>query len=201
VHVGFGSRDPETREGDHPRELRVRSQGHGRLVVQLAVDVPRGLPVPVGNQGKLDATFPIASLANKEYTSAQAVGLVGAGQRVTAVGGFVLDERGIPFVVAPGSLTVRLFSTPPALPSSSSSPALACTTAPALASDTVSPDAFYFIWRNGPFQTLVGTELTSGIKYYVAVCNTSNGTLLSGRTLRDRLSSKDLDEQDFYLSW
>jgi len=183
---------------------------HGKATIRVNYEfAPKGTDLWPGNSQlmfragflfrsatrvRLDDTFPIVLLRNKEYTSAQAVGLVGAGQRVTAVGGFVLDEFGMPFMVAPGSLTVRLFNVPPA-----NSATTACTTAVPVASDLVSADGFYFIWRNGQVQsTNVGTtELTSGIKYYVAVC--SGTTLISSSTLRDRLASKDFDEQDFYI--
>jgi hypothetical protein len=127
----------------------------------------------------------------RTQVGSQTLGIVGAGQRVTAIGGFVLDQFGNPIVAAPGALTVRLFNAPPTNPATT-----ACTTAASVASDVVTDDGFYFIWKNGSIQGGGTNDLPSGVKYFVAACN--GGTLLSSRTLKEKLGNKEFDEEDFY---
>jgi hypothetical protein len=60
----------------------------------------------------------------------------------------------------------------------------------------VTDDGFYFIWKNGSIQGGGTNDLPSGVKYFVAACN--GGTLLSSRTLKEKLGNKEFDEEDFY---
>jgi Bacterial Ig-like domain (group 3) len=115
------------------------------------------------------------------------VGLVGAGQRVTAVGGFSFNGLAQPTT----GLIVRLFD--------STKPVAACgTTTNLVAQDTVNADGFYFIWRKGTDQGTAGAnDLPDGVKYIIQICNgnTQVGTL---RTLTNKLGKKEFDEEDFY---
>jgi len=132
----------------------------------------------------------IFTTPNEIRTAYFTVGLVGAGQRVTAVGGFSFNGLAQP----PVGLRMRLFS----LATDAS-----CTSDTKLvAQDIVNADGFYFIWRKGTDQGGSGTnDLPDGVKYVVQICsgNAQVGTL---RSLADKLGKKDFDEEDFYdLMW
>jgi hypothetical protein len=114
------------------------------------------------------------------------VGLVGAGQRVTAVGGFAFNGLAHPTT----GLIVRLFD--------STKPVAACSSSTNLvAQDTINADGFYFIWRKGTIQDTAGVnDLPDGVKYVVQICN--GGTEVARRTMRDKLGKREFDEEDFY---
>jgi hypothetical protein len=121
------------------------------------------------------------------YTGNQVAGLVGAGQKVTAVGGFVFDTYGNGVAGA----TVKLFSSYVA--------GMNCTTPGVVASDNTSLDGFYFIWKKGSEQAVGTTELPSGVKYYAMVCYNQPLNASSARYIPNKLSSKEFDEEDFYI--
>jgi hypothetical protein len=124
------------------------------------------------------------------YTGNQATGLVGAGQQVTAVGGFVFDNAGNSVAGA----TVNLYKN-----SVSGVNCAAPSATPGwVASDTTSLDGFYFIWKTGTDQANGTTLLPSGTKYYVVVCSTQQPTP-SGRYIDHQLGNKEFDEEDFYI--
>ncbi|MEK6191888.1 MAG: Ig-like domain-containing protein, partial [Chloroflexota bacterium] len=127
-------------------------------------------------------TFPAVPTVR---TSNQVVGIVGAGQKVTAIGGFVYDAVGMP---APAGTTVEVFdnSTPPACGGTY------------VARDTVSTDGFYFIWKKGSVQSNASAlDLPSGIQYTVKVC--SGAAELASTMLQNKLTSKEFREVNFRL--
>ena len=137
----------------------------------------------------VQATFTSPVVTKTGYFTA---GLMGAGQRVTAIGGFSFNQFAMPTT----GVTIRLFN--------SAADVLTCGTSAAnrpVASDTVSSDGFYFIWRKGNDQGPGANDLPDGIKYVVQVCNGS--TQISPlRTLTNKLGKKEFDEEDFYgLIW
>jgi hypothetical protein len=134
--------------------------------------------------------FAFASLAGSTLMGNQSVGLVGAGQKVTAVGGFVFgaDGNGIQ------GATVKLFN---------SSSGASCSAAP-VAQDITTADGFYFIWDAGTDQTLTSNSLPSGAQYYVRICAPSGSTIPDAnwpaRSMDHKLGNKEFDEEDFYVS-
>jgi hypothetical protein len=120
----------------------------------------------------LDNNPQLGTLASKVYTNAQAAGLVGAGQQVTAIGGFVFDSNGNGVAAA----TIKVC-------------ALAnCTTAPSYTINTMG-DGFYIV------------PVADGTKWWVGAYAPSSGPLLSGRFIDHRLAKKEFDEEDFYVNW
>jgi hypothetical protein len=120
------------------------------------------------------SNFPIVSLQNQTFSGNQVVGLVGAGDQTTAVGGFVFDKagNGLP------AMTVNLYNTAPTSTSCPSSP---------VASVVTDNDGFYFA---GP--------LSSGIQYFAVICN--GGNITTGRFIDHKLANKEFDEEDFYIN-
>jgi hypothetical protein len=121
-------------------------------------------------------------------------GMVGAGQKVTAIGGFSFNSLAQPTT----GLKIRLFNT-----TADATFGGACLSdAKLVAQDTVNADGFYFIWKKGPYQGTGGTnDLPDGIRYVVQVCNDAT-QLGSLRILTNKLGKKEFDEEDFYgLAW
>ena len=121
--------------------------------------------LPSALKAKLLSDF--QALWNKTYSGSHALGLVLAGQQVTAIGGFLFDAgaNGLE------GITVRAFSSKPSGDACSS--ALTAGTASFMAEYTTGPDGFYFIWQTGVNNDLgTGTNtLPSGYKYYLALCD------------------------------
>jgi hypothetical protein len=128
---------------------------------------------------------PIGSNTSGNYSGSQAAGLVGAGQQVTAVGGFVFGTNGN----GVAGKTVKLYNTQVADCSTTS-----------VASTTTMSDGFYFIWKSGSTQLDTDPNLASGVKYYAAVCSTPTGPFLAARYIDHKLANKEFDEEDFYVS-
>jgi uncharacterized repeat protein (TIGR01451 family) len=129
--------------------------------------------------------FPIGSNTSGNYTGNQAAGLVGAGQQVTAVGGFVFDTQGN----GVGGRTVKLYNSQ-----------VADCSGPGVGSTTTQLDGFYFIWKTGPNQLATDPNLPSGVAYYEAVCSTPTGPFTVARYINHKLSNKEFDEEDFYIT-
>ncbi len=132
---------------------------------------------------ELDSTFPIASLAGKSYTGTQVVGLVGAGQKVTAIGGFAFDTLGNPITGA----VVKVWNSAPAN----------CGVAPVAEFTTLS-DGFYFMWKTGSTQLATDPNLPYNVKYYVGVCKADGTTFAAARYIDHKLANKEFVEEDFY---
>jgi hypothetical protein len=151
------------------------------------------------------------ALWHQSYTGNHALGLTFAGEKMTAVGGFVFDPSG----AGRANVTVRLFKT---APSSSNRCNTAYDDSPAQAQAanlagwyTTSSDGFYFIWQKDIDNTALsgGTNtLASGFKYYVALCDFTSGTTAMpfaqlywpARSMSDSLGNKEFDEEDFFVS-
>jgi subtilisin family serine protease len=122
-------------------------------------------------------------------TSIDAAGIVGAGNKMTAVGGFVFDPYG-----APGTgQTVRLFD------SLAAASATSCaSSANVVAQDVVDATGFYFIWRTGMLNDTQGQQnlLPSGVQYAVQLCN---GTAQLGpiKTTDNKLHNQEFEQVDF----
>jgi hypothetical protein len=124
---------------------------------------------------QLDATFPIASLANQIYTGNQATGLVGAGQQVTAVGGFIFDSFGNGVANA----TIKFYA----------AAQTSCTATTGLTTTvTTMADGFYF------------APVAAGTRWWVGICSPTSpnsGSFLGGRLIDHKLAQKEFDEEDF----
>jgi hypothetical protein len=145
------------------------------------------------------------------YTGSHALGLTFAGEKMTAVGGFVFDPTGN----GRPNITVRLFKTVPSA-SNRCNPTYDDSMAQAQAANlagwyTTGADGFYFIWQKDINNNVpVGTAntLPSGYKYYVALCDfTGGGTAMPfaqlywpARSMSSTLGNKEFDEEDFFVS-
>ena len=152
-------------------------------------------------QAKFDALW------NKAYTGTHALGLTFAGEKMTAVGGFVFDPSGL----GRAGVTVRLFSAPPSVDRCGSYTYGANNL---IASYTTASDGFYFFWQKLADNTSLssGTNtLASGFKYYIALCDLTgapgSGTALPfaqlywpARSMANTLGNKEFDEEDFFVS-
>src|SRR5258708_28938413 len=83
----------------------------------------------------IGSTFPVVSLRNTSYVGNDVAGITGAGQQVTAVGGFVFDNAGAGIA---GS-TVKLYNAAVAN----------CSASGDVGSAITMSDGFYFIWKTG----------------------------------------------------
>jgi hypothetical protein len=134
------------------------------------------------------SVFAFPTIAGGTVTGNQVVGLVGAGEKITGIGGFVFDQNA---AAVPGA-HVKLFN---------SSAGANCTTATPVAQDTTSADGFYFIWDTGTNQTVTTNTLPYGTQYYVMVCDLSLPMVnWPSRTMDHKLGNKEFDEEDFYVS-
>jgi hypothetical protein len=153
----------------------------------------------------LSPSFLPASLAGKTYVGNQSVGVVGVGQKVTAIGGFVYSSLGNPVENA----QVRLYNSLPAGLTPCS------TNDGVVAQSTTMVDGFYFIWKTGSEQSEANlSNLASGIKYYVGICVPADPTVLvvppavvvlapafaAGRYINHKLETKEFYEETFYIT-
>jgi Ca2+-binding RTX toxin-like protein len=138
----------------------------------------------------IGSTFPIVSLQNTSYVGNDSVGLVGAGQQVTAIGGFLLNSTG----AGVGGSTVKLYNVAVAN----------CAVTGEVASADTMADGFYFIWKTGGDANQsngAAPNLPSGVKYFVAVCSQSSPPAFStSRYMDHKLANKEFDEEDFYVA-
>ncbi|MEI7744646.1 MAG: YDG domain-containing protein [Chloroflexota bacterium] len=129
------------------------------------------------------------------YPGSQITGIVGVGQAVTAVGGFVFDTNGSGI----GGAVVRVYGAAP-------SAANACTTTGQVAEFTTLPDGFYFVTQKGvndaSTQATGPSPLPAGIQYHVAVCNVPgvSAAYWPGRAIDHKLATKEFDGEDFYVA-
>jgi len=130
--------------------------------------------------------FPVAPSVRVSYESA---GLIVAGQRVTAIGGFAFNSVGAP---PPAGYLVRVFALP-----TDASCSIAANDPKVVAQDQVMGDGFFFIWKKGPSQISSAVELPGKVKYYVQLCNGT--TPVVGHSLKDKLVEKEFDQEDFYI--
>lgn len=135
------------------------------------------------------ANFPsVVPSVRQSYESA---GLVAAGQRVTAAGGFIFDAASSPVA----GYKVRLFNTAAEVAAPN-----ACTSASPVAEATSMLDGFWFIWKAGSNQTLTtAPALPSKVQYSMVVCDPSNVSVAT-RTMSDRMKDKEFDQEDFRLT-
>jgi hypothetical protein len=138
------------------------------------------------------AGFPFQSATTVSYggasqTSIDTAGIVGAGNKMTAVGGFVFNTAATPGT----GMTVRLFNNPAQVSACGSSTNV-------VAQDAVDSTGFYFIWRTGTDSDSMGTTnlLPSGVQYAVQLCN--GGTPLGPiKTTDSKLHDKEFVQVDF----
>jgi hypothetical protein len=145
---------------------------------------------PLNSQTTFRAGFVFKSTTSATFgsvvrSSTSTIGLVGAGQKMTAVGGFVMK----PSAPASGYI-VRLFNSQVlAQPCSSNTNVVG--------QDTTTTDGFWFVWNTGSNQTTGTNTLPSNVAYYVQVCN--GPTQVGSATLKNKLGNKEFDEEDFIV--
>jgi hypothetical protein len=159
------------------------------------------------------AGFSFAEKTTVTFTSAPtqtsnlAFGVVGAGQKVTAVGGYAYDQNASGIA----GLKTRLFKTaPPA--NTPGVPVAWCqsgyTSSNFVAEDTTQLDGFFFIWRTplAGFAPSAADQanssaplLPSGVQYTVVLCGTASGIENARYTLANKLSNQEFNEVDFRL--
>ncbi len=177
-----------------------------QTVARLEHDLLR-LPAAVRN----DYRTRFLDMWDNTYTGSHALGLTFAGEKMTAVGGFIFDPSGN----GRPDVTVRLFKSAPSA-SNRCNPTYDDSTAAAQAANlagwyTTASDGFYFIWQKDVNNNVpVGTAntLASGFKYYVALCDfTVGGTAMPfaqlywpARSMANTLGNKEFDEEDFFVS-
>ncbi len=143
------------------------------------------------------AGFPFKSATTVTFgsatqTSIDAAGLVGAGSKMTAVGGFVLTTSGIPQT----GDNVRVFK------SVAAAQALSCASYDpnvVVAQDVVDATGFYFIWRTGSSDNqnaIAPGLLPSDVQYAIQVCN--DGSSLGIKTTDSKLHDHEFEQVDFY---
>ena len=128
------------------------------------------------------ATTSVSFGANVQ-TATDATGLVGAGKKATAIGGYAFNGA------APGTgYKVRLFTR---------MNEASCTVDTKLvAQDTVDANGFYYIWRSGVSQSSsTAPSLPSGVQYAVQLCN--GATQIGLKTIDSRLREKEFEQVDF----
>ena len=137
------------------------------------------------------SAFAFASLAGTTITGTEVVGLVGAGEKITGIGGFAYNASGQGIA----GVTIKLFN---------SASTNSCTSGTPVAQDTTSADGFYFIWdatgasgdQSSPLNTL-----PSGVQYYIVTCGpVTPGVYWPARLMDHKLSNKEFDEEDWYVA-
>jgi len=125
------------------------------------------------------------SFGSNIQTVSDSTGLVAAGKKATAVGGYVFDGA------IPGAgYKVRLFT--------KRSDATCTVDTKLVAQDVVDTNGFYYLWRSGSNQaSMTAPSLPSGVQYAVQLCNGS--TQVGLNTTDNRLRDKELEQVDFEL--
>jgi hypothetical protein len=139
------------------------------------------------------ASFPNAVPSLR--TSFESAGLVAAGQRVTAAGGFLFDGGSNPV----GNYRVRLFTTV----ADASAPTACAATNPAVVAEAQTMlDGFWFVWKKGSNQgNLSAPDLPSKVQYSLVVCdNAATPAAVATRTMAGKMPDKEFDQEDFRLT-
>ena len=120
-------------------------------------------------------------------TATTADGIIGAGSKMSAVGGFVLNGAGTP----QSGRTVRVFN---------QVSQVSCTNNTNLvAQDVTDANGFYFVFRTGTNQsTWASPNLPSGVTYAVQLCN-AGVQVAPVQTLDHKLGPKEFEEIDFEI--
>jgi len=116
-------------------------------------------------------------------TASDATGIVGAGKKATAIGGYVFSG------ITPGTgNTVRLFT--------KNTEASCTVNSKLVAQGSVDANGFYYIWRSGADQqNSNANSLPSGVQYAVQLCNGS--TQLGLTSIDSKLREQEFEQIDF----
>ena len=116
-------------------------------------------------------------------TASDATGIVGAGKKATAIGGYVFSG------ITPGTgNAVRLFT--------KKTDASCTVNSKLVAQDVVDANGFYYIWRSGADQhSSNANSLPSGVQYAVQLCDGS--TQLGLTTIDSKLRDQEFEQIDF----
>jgi Big-like domain-containing protein/MBG domain-containing protein/Kelch motif protein/galactose oxidase-like protein len=116
-------------------------------------------------------------------TASDATGIVGAGKKATAIGGYVFSG------ITPGTgNTVRLFT--------KKTDASCTVNSKLVAQDVIDANGFYYIWRSGADQhNSNANSLPSGVQYAVQLCDGS--TQLGLTSMDSKLREQEFEQVDF----
>jgi hypothetical protein len=162
--------------------------------------------LPSALRAKLLSDF--ESLWGTSYVGSHALGLTLAGEKMTAIGGFLFNAgaEGLP------DITVRAFTTKPSGDACNS--ALTPGTGTLQSQYTTGEDGFYFLWQKGDNNAtdpLLGNTFASGYKYYLALCDFTAapdaGTAMPfaqlywpSRQTSKTLGYREFNQEDFFVS-
>ncbi len=120
-------------------------------------------------------------------TASDATGLIGAGKKATAIGGYVFSG------ITPGmGNKVRLFT--------KKSDASCTVNTKLVAQAEVDANGFYYIWRAGMNQqNSNANSLPSGVQYAVQLCDGSSQNQLGLTSIDSRLRDQEFEQIDFDL--
>ncbi len=173
-------------------EFRLKNTPNWLTSQNPSVNFRAGFPFKSVTSVTLDSRW--GSMAGT-YPGNQITGVIGVGQSVTAVGGFVFDTNG-------GGISdaiVRVYNSAPSTPNM-------CTTTGQVAAYTTMPDGFYFISQKGvndaSTQATGPNPLPSGVQYYIAICSVPGvgQPFWPARSIDHKLGNKEFDGEDFYVS-
>jgi hypothetical protein len=141
---------------------------------------------------------------DQTYSGDRYLGLAMAGERMTAIGGFVFG----PSANGVQGVTVRAFKSAPPCGVDRCGDVYPYGSNNYVASDVTDEDGFYFIWENGDNDFDGSNNFASGFKYYIAICDdTTGGTVLPfsqlywpTRQLGSSLGSKQFAYEEFNVS-
>ena len=180
-------------------------KGTDSWAVNAATAFRAGFPFKSQTLVKLDADFPIASLADKTYVGNDVAGLSGAGEQITAIGGFVFDQNGMGIganntVNGLLNATIRVYNTAPSTanrcaPYGSPNDASPRPRPMRTASTSSGRAATTRPWPAAP-------NLLSGWRYYVMVCDVTGvpSPYWPARSIGHTLGNKEFEEENFYVS-
>ena len=133
--------------------------------------------------GFIFRTTTSVTFGSNVQTATDSAGIVGAGSKTTAIGGYAFNNLGAPL----SSYVVRVFNKP--------SEASCTINSKLIAQDIVDANGFYYIWRTGSDQHIVAPNLPSGVQYAIQLCN--GPTQVGLKTTDSKLHEKEFEQVDF----
>jgi hypothetical protein len=116
-------------------------------------------------------------------TANDSTGIVGAGNKATAIGGYAFNNLGASL----SGYAVRVFN--------KASEASCSVNTKLVGQDVIDTNGFYYIWRTGTDQHIVAPNLPSGVQYAAQLCNGS--TQLALQIIDSKLREKEFEQLDF----
>jgi MBG domain-containing protein/Big-like domain-containing protein/Kelch motif protein/galactose oxidase-like protein len=128
------------------------------------------------------ATTAVSFGPNTQMTT-DSTGIIGAGSKATAIGGYAFNNVGSPL----SGYAVRIFG--------KMTDASCTSDSKLVAQDIVDGNGFYYVWRTGSDQHIVAPNLPSGVQYAVQLCNGSSQ--IGVQRIDSKLRDKEFEQIDF----